>query len=30
MYVDILESTADAEMWRNIPYEENTIHSSVG
>jgi len=30
MYVDILKSTVEAEMLKNIPYEENTIHSSAG
>jgi hypothetical protein len=29
-YLDILKPTAESEIWRNIPYEEGTIHSSMG
>ena len=30
MYVDVLESIVGAEMWRNIPYDENVMNSHVG
>ena len=30
LYVGILKSAVEAEMWRNVPYEENAINSSAG
>lgn len=30
MYLDVLKPTVEAEMWRNIPHEEDIIHSSMG
>jgi hypothetical protein len=29
MYADTLESTVGAEMWRNIPHDENITNSGV-
>jgi hypothetical protein len=30
MYVDIMKSMLEADMWRNIQYQENITNSNVG